>query len=257
MKTKSHVQVDTGIIVPCYNESERIQFTEFDQFLSSNNSICFCFVNDGSTDGTQQILEKFTNKNSERCQVINLPTNQGKAEAVRQGITTLLQSSQFQFVGYWDADLATPLAAISEFIELIQGNKELVAVFGSRILRLGASIHRSVFRHYFGRVFATIASFILDLPVYDTQCGAKLFRTDHAKLIFKEPFFSRWFFDVELFARSIVLLGREKTLRSIYEVPLSEWHDRGGSKVTWCNMFNTPLELFRIYKHYRICLANS
>ena len=111
MKTKSHVQVDTGIIVPCYNESERIQFTEFDQFLSSNNSICFCFVNDGSTDGTQQILENFTNKNSERCQVINLPTNQGKAEAVRQGNTTLLQSSQFQFVGYWDADLATLLAA--------------------------------------------------------------------------------------------------------------------------------------------------
>ena len=256
MKTKSHVQVDTGIIVPCYNESERIQFTEFDQFLSSNNSICFCFVNDGSTDGTQQILENFTNKNSERCQVINLPTNQGKAEAVRQGITTLLQSSQFQFVGYWDADLATPLAAIPEFIELIQGNKELVAVFGSRISRFGASIHRSVFRHYFGRVFATIASFILDLPVYDTQCGAKLFRTDHAKLIFTEPFLSRWFFDVELFARSILFLGRKKILRSIYEFPLSEWHDQGESKVTWCNMFNTPFELFRIYKHYRICLTN-
>ena len=257
MSTKEHFQTITGIVVPCYNEAERLQLSEFDGFIESNNSTIFCFVNDGSTDGTKKILNDFVYKNPERTQVVNLPYNRGKAEAVRQGITTLLNTSKYQFVGYWDADLATPLATIPEFIEKIQSNEELVAVCGTRILRLGASIYRSGVRHYFGRIFATIVSFILDLPVYDTQCGAKLFRTEHAKLIFIEPFLSRWFFDVELFARSIVLLGREKTLRSIYEVPLSEWHDRGGSKVTWCNMFNTPLELFRIYKHYRICLANS
>ena len=106
-------------------------------------------------------------------------------------------------MGYWDADLATPLSTIIEFIEKFQSSRALVAVCGSRILRLGASIHRSVFRHYFGRVFATVASNILNISVYDTQCGAKLFRTEHAGLIFSEHFISRWFFDVELFARSI------------------------------------------------------
>ena len=110
-------------------------------------------------------------------------------------------------MGYWDADLATPLSTIPEFIGKFQSNRALVAVCGSKILRLGASIHRSVFRHYFGRVFATVACNILNILVYDTQCGAKLFRTEHAELIFSEHFISRWFIDVELFARSIAGTG--------------------------------------------------
>ena len=106
-------------------------------------------------------------------------------------------------MGNWDADLATPLSTIPEFIEKFQSSRALVAVSGSRILRLGSSIHSSVFRHYFGRVFAMVTSNILNILIYDTQCGAKLFRTEHAGLIFSEHFISRWFFDVELFARSI------------------------------------------------------
>ena len=169
----------------------------------------------------------------------------------------MFQTYDFKLVGYWDADLATPLSTIPEFIDKFRSNIELVAVCGSRILRLGASIHRSVFRHYFGRVFATIASNILKIPVYDTQCGAKLFRTDHAELIFAKPFLSRWFFDVELFARSIELMGRQKTVSSIYEVPLRQWHDKDGSKVSWGSMIRTPMELLRIYFYYRNRIAES
>ena len=90
-------QFSTGIVVPCYNEAERLQLSEFCGFLNSNDSTFFCFVNDGSNDGTQKILVDFVNKNPERSQVVNLHYNQGKAEAVRQGITTLLQTSKFQF----------------------------------------------------------------------------------------------------------------------------------------------------------------
>ena len=160
-------QFDVGIVVPCYNEKDRIQLSEFSQFLSSNDSIFFCFVNDGSTDGTQQKLADFVNRNPERCQLVNLPKNQGKAEAVRQGINTMLKTSKYQFVGYWDADLAAPLTEIRGFIQKFKSNNELKAVCGSRILRLGSSIRRSVFRHYFGRIFATIVSEILNIPVYD------------------------------------------------------------------------------------------
>ena len=83
---------------------------------------------------------------------MNLSKNQGKAEAVRQGINTLLKSTKFQLVGYWDADLAAPLSEIQGFIQKFKSNNELKAVCGFRILRLGASIRRSVFRHYFGRI---------------------------------------------------------------------------------------------------------
>jgi len=254
---KQYNQFDIGIVVPCYNEMNRIQLSEFSQFLSSNYSIIFCFVNDGSTDGTQQKLADLVNCNPERCHIINLSDNQGKAEAVRQGINTMLKTSKYQFVGYWDADLATPLTEIPVFIEMFQINKELNAVCGSRILRLGSSIRRSVFRHYLGRVFATIVSNILNIPVYDTQCGAKLFRKEHAKVIFSKPFLSRWFFDVELFARSIEHIGRQNTVHSFLELPLSQWHDQGQSKITWANVLQTPLELIRIYIFYRKRMAKA
>ena len=251
MSENQNSQFCTGIVVPCYNELNRIQLSEFSQFLSSNGSIFFCFVNDGSTDGTQQKLADFVNCNPERSQLVNLPKNQGKAEAVRQGINTMLKTSEYQFVGYWDADLATPLTEIQRFIHKFKSNNELKAVCGSRILRLGSSIRRSVFRHYFGRIFATIVSEILNIPVYDTQCGAKIFLAEFAEFIFTEKFLSRWFFDVELFARSIEHIGRQNTVHSFLELPLSQWHDQGQSKITWANVLQTPLELLRIYIFYR------
>jgi glycosyltransferase involved in cell wall biosynthesis len=257
MKTKELFKFSAGMVVPCYNEQERLQLSEFSRFFKKDKTTFFCFVDDGSTDGTKKIIADFANKHPERVQAVFLSCNQGKAEAVRQGVKTLLKTHKFKFVGYWDADLATPLSTIIEFIEKVQSNRALVAVCGSRILRLGADIRRSVFRHYLGRIFATVASNILNIPVYDTQCGAKLFSAEHAEYIFSEHFISRWFFDIELFARSIELMGREKTVNTIYELPLSKWHDVGKSKVTWGSIIMTPLDLFRIFYHYRHRIANS
>ena len=257
MSIKQHNQFDIGIVVPCYNEMNRIQLSEFSQFLISNDFIFFCFVNDGSTDGTQKFLADFVNLNPERSQLINLSKNQGKAEAVRQGVNTLLKSSKFQLVGYWDADLAAPLTEIRRFIHKFKSNNELKAVCGSRILRLGSSIRRSVFRHYFGRIFATVVSNMLKIPVYDTQCGAKIFLAEFAEYIFSEKFLSRWFFDVELFARSIEHIGRQNTIHGVFELPLSQWHDQGQSKVTWANVLQTPLELLKIYIFYRNRMAKQ
>ena len=257
MKTKQLFKFSAGIVVPCYNEEERLQLSEFSRFFKTDNTTFFCFVDDGSTDSTKKIVADFVKKNPERAQAVFLSFNQGKAEAVRQGIKSLLKTHKLKFVGYWDADLATPLSTILEFIEKFQSSRALVAVCGSRILRLGADIRRSVFRHYFGRVFATVASNILNIPVYDTQCGAKLFSAEHAELIFSEHFISRWFFDIELFARSIELMGRHKTVNSIYELPLTKWHDQGESKVTWGSIIRTPVDLFRIFYHYRHRIAKS
>ena len=120
----------------------------------------------------------------------------------------MLKTSKYKFIGYWDADLATPLAKIPVFHR--KGTKYQIIKCSLRIknIRLGSSIRCSVFRHYLGRVFATILSNILNIPVYETQCGAKLFRTEYAELIFSKPFLSHWFLGLELFSRSFKHIGR-------------------------------------------------
>lgn len=123
--------------------------------------------------------------------------------------------------------------------------------FGSRVKRLGIRLERSGLRHYVGRVFATEASMLLGLPVYDTQCGAKLFKSSLAQEVFREPFQSRWFFDVEIFFRLLAVLGRARVEREIIEVPLDSWIEKGSTKVGWTDFLRAPFELLRIYWFYR------
>ena len=115
---------------------------------------------------------------------------------------------------------------------------------GSRIARLGAHIERKPSRHYVGRVFATAASWVLDLAVYDTQCGAKLFRhTDALDAALARPFRSRWSFDVELLGR---LLARGLSVDRIVEVPLAKWVDVAGSKLSFAGATKAGLELLAL-----------
>ncbi len=100
--------------------------------------------------------------------MLGLPSNAGKAEAVRLGLQRAI-SQDALIVGYFDADLATPGAGLLQMLEILDCRSDLVAVFGSRVARLGSNIERSLFRHYSGRVFATFASWALGVAVYDTQ----------------------------------------------------------------------------------------
>jgi dolichyl-phosphate beta-glucosyltransferase len=187
------IPTQTCIIIPCYNEAKRIDLATFQKFIQKEEHIHFLFVDDGSSDNTSNILADFCNKNSSKNQLHTLLKNSGKAEAVRQGVLLASQNKMYKYIGYWDADLATPLEEISHFLDYTNGHYKLI--IGCRISRLGAKVKRKSSRHYIGRVFATFASIILKINVYDTQCGAKIFHRDYCSL-FTEPFITKWLFDV-------------------------------------------------------------
>lgn len=244
------------VVIPCYNEEARLPVSEYAQFLSSgrDENIRFLFVNDGSTDGTLATLRTFQEQFPERVEVLDLQPNRGKAEAVRQGMLHVIASGRAGVTGFWDADLATPLYEIREMLNVMAPKPELELVFGSRVKLLGRDIQRQALRHYLGRCFATAVSQLLDLPIYDSQCGAKLFRvTPDLSQVLKEPFHSRWIFDVEILARFLTLFGGDthRMGEKIYELPLSKWTDVAGSKVHPLDFFRAFGELMWIYRSYR------
>jgi dolichyl-phosphate beta-glucosyltransferase len=241
------------IVVPCYNEEKRLDVARFGKFTSSPHNVTFLFVDDGSTDGTLPLLESLKASDPTKFTVMNLQQNQGKAEAVRRGLLAGIDS-QPNYVGFWDADLATPLDAIPEFLDLAESRPDLEIIFGARVKLLGRRIERRPARHYLGRAFATAVSAVLGLAVYDTQCGAKLFRASSSiNALFQRPFQSRWIFDVEILARFIHTRRGKQLPRAdqvIYEFPLMEWRDVPGSKLRSSDFVRAVWELARIYNRY-------
>ena len=215
------------IVMPCYNEEQRLDQAALLRFVAEHPDDRLLLVDDGSRDGTLAVLHAVAERGAGRVEVLALARNGGKAEAVRAG---MLRAATLRprYFGYWDADLATPLDAVDDFLTLIEAADDVDLVLGSRVKLLGRSIERNPVRHLLGRVFATFASWTLRLPVYDTQCGAKLLRCrEPVVALFREPFAVTWVFDVELIARYL----RSEAGGQIHELPLQAWRDVPGSKV--------------------------
>lgn len=242
-----------SIVVPCYNEAHRLKVESFRQFLAASDSVRILFVNDGSQDQTEQVLRDACCGYEDRTCILSKPLNEGKAEAVRTGINHALRRFRQDLIGYWDADLATPLGAICGFAMMLDTRPEIEMVFGSRVKLLGRHIERRAVRHYLGRIFATVVSVMLRLPIYDTQCGAKLFRvSEHMAAVFAQPFLSKWVFDVEIIARYLNVYENEakRLEEAIYEYPLEQWTDIAGSKVRAKDFLTALVDILRIKYRY-------
>ena len=238
------------LVIPCFNEAARLDGTAFLAHLALDPRISFCFVDDGSTDATGQVLASLAARHPDRVFALTLPRNAGKAEAVRHGMLHAVRHRAFTYVGYWDADLATPLSELAAMIDALDGAPACQIVLGSRWHRLGSRISRRAWRHILGRVFATIASLTLELPIYDSQCGAKLLRASAVEPLFEEPFLTRWMFDLELLAR-LRAHSLSATTDAALEVPLTCWQDVRGSRLSLLQMAATPIGFWRIRQRYR------
>lgn len=234
------------VIIPFYNEESRISKEEYIGLFSEFKEEDFLLVDDASTDNTLKILHNFQD-NFLNVSVFSLSKNVGKAEAIRSAV--IQNKTQQKHIAYLDADLATPMEELYKMKVFQSENPKYNFVMGSRIKRLGSTIIRYTYRHYLGRVFATIISgFILKIPVYDTQCGAKIIETKLASNLFKEPFVTKWLFDVELLLRYKKISSDFDKL--IYEYPLNVWTEKGKSKIRLTDFIKFPFQLIKIHLHY-------
>jgi dolichyl-phosphate beta-glucosyltransferase len=239
------------VVIPCYNEADRLDEAPLLAFLDGCAEASLLFVDDGSTDATADRLAAIAAARPARIDLVSLRPNGGKAEAVRRGMQTALGRGA-GVVGYLDADLSTPPREIFRLRAAFERPgvaADVQAVLGARVALLGTDIERSAVRHYLGRIFASVAAGILHARVYDTQCGAKLFRASAAlDAALATPFLSRWAFDVELLGR--LLTGGEGVaalpITAVVEVPLTTWHDVKGSKLSPVAMARSLVDLGRI-----------
>lgn len=243
----------TWIVVPCYNEAQRLDAAAFEAELERRPDLQFLFVNDGSRDATAEILNGIARRHR-RAEALHLERNGGKAEAVRQGMRYACTRPAAELVGFWDADLATPLADIEEFERTLARRTDIEAVLGARLPLKGRRIHRRKIRQLLGGVFSFAASLCLGGRFVDTQCGAKLFRASGELYhVLERPFLARWIFDVEIVARWRQLrtfLGESPIEQRLFEQPVDEWHEVAGSKLKSGDFGKAALELTKIWRRH-------
>lgn len=236
------------IVIPCFNEANRLDQERLLAFLRSHQEVRVTLVDDGSTDQTPEILNRLAQSRPHQIDVLACEKNGGKAEAVRLGLLHTLQFPT-DAIGFLDADFSAPPEQCLALSAVLTRNRRVNIVLGSRFPMAGRQIERHLLRKLLGRCFSTAASMAIGVRLFDTQCGIKLFRPCPAiAQALTEPFHSRWIFDVELIARYLSL-GPSAT--GIYEHPLDCWTEVPGSKLRPRDFVRAAGELLAIAWHYR------
>lgn len=239
-----------GVVIPCYNEEERLLSKEFIDFVDKHSGYHLCFVNDGSKDKTLEVLNNLRKGRENFITVYDCEKNGGKAEAVRLGMLHMAKHDDLDFIGFLDADLSTDLSDFDDLVKTIE-TSEFKIVSGSRISRMGANITKESARKIISLTINFIIRKILGMNFKDTQCGAKIFSKDVIETSFGDKFVTKWIFDVEIFKRITAMYGIEKAKSFICEQPLKRWIHADGSKLSMKDSVKIVMQLGQIAWVYR------
>ncbi|MCA0132592.1 response regulator [Winogradskyella alexanderae] len=239
-----------GVVIPCYNEEERLLSDEFLKFVDANSGYHLCFVNDGSKDNTLKVLKDLQKGREGYITVYDCEKNGGKAEAVRLGMLHMAEKQDLDYIGFLDADLSTDLADFDDLVKTIETSNFKI-VSGSRISRMGANISKESARKIISLTINFIIRKILSMDFKDTQCGAKIFHKDVIDIAFGKKFVTQWIFDVEIFKRMTMHYGLKKAKSLLCEQPLKRWIHADGSKLSMKDSVKIVFQLAQIAWVYR------
>ena len=209
-----------SVIIPVYNERATIkEIVRRVQAVPVSKEIIL--VNDGSNDGTKEILNQLEHENTGDLKVLHHEFNQGKGAAVTTGL--LVAEGDISLIQ--DADLEYDPAEYPLLLKPFETQSDIQVVYGSRILRKNS---RSAFTFYWGgRFLSWLTNLLFGAHITDEPTGYKLFRT---RLLKELNITSKGFeFCPEVTAK--ILLRKIP----IYEVPIS-YNPRSiqeGKKIKW------------------------
>ena len=230
-KIEPHPNVFISIIIPAFNEEQRIGKT-LDRYLKryNENSEVIVVLN-GCQDNTLEVVKEFQQIYPERLRWINIPERIGKGGAIIEGY----KIARGKLVGYVDADGSTGPEEFQSLIDQIQNHDGVLA---SRFLP-GAKTERSWIRTIFGKGFLFISKLLFWLPFQDTQCGAKVFRYQVILSVLPHLTSKDMVFDVDLLYHVV------KEGFKIIEVP-TIWVEQKNSAVfnSHFKLFHTSLKMF-------------
>jgi len=164
-----------SIVVPLYNERESLL-----PLHDEISSVCqshrwdyeIIYVDDGSTDGSFEILEKLYRQNPRRVRVVQFRRNFGKAEALSSGF----RMAKGEFVVTLDADLQDDPKEIPKLIGKLQEGFDLVS---------GWKVHRKdpLSKRLPSKLFNRVTAWLSGIPLHDFNCGLKVYRIEVAKTL--------------------------------------------------------------------------
>lgn len=191
----TRVQQSLSIVIPAYNEAERLPRTlaRIFQWLDETGTNAeVIVVDDGSRDDTLAVAHSLA-ADEARLKVAWLGRNRGKGAAVRRGV----EVAERQWVLFSDADLSTPIEEVLRLAKAVEGGHEIA--IGSRdVAESDIERHQPWYREAMGRTFNRIVQALAMPGISDTQCGFKLFSAEAAKRSFARMTIEGFAFDVEV-----------------------------------------------------------
>ncbi len=224
--------MDLSIVIPAYNEAERLPETLrriAAHFQRDERSVEVLVIDDGSSDATYRAAEQ----SPLTVRIIRHERNLGKGAAVRTGMA----AAEGEWRYLCDADLSTP---IEDLERLWSRRHEAAIILGSR-RAVGAEVtkHQARWKETLGQLGNGLIQLMAAPGIRDTQCGFKLFHRRTA-VLFQQQRLDRWGYDFE-----ILFLARLAGF-PMREVPV-RWVNDPRSRVRLADYFTTLFDLVKIH----------
>lgn len=230
-----------SIVIPCYNEENRLAnlFKELSDFTPKyQGEIEYILVDDGSSDGTKEIIQKhiLNSSDSNNYELISYSRNRGKGHALKEGVAT----AQGEYILTLDADLSAHPETFIRWLNREEFNKHTIYI-GSRE-HSDSNIDALELRRWSGRLFNLWVRIVTGLRIRDTQCGFKCYPSEIGKILFTDLTTIGWAHDVE------ILYTANKKNIPVKVLPLY-WKHVPNSKITlFSDGIQSALEIYSIKK---------